>query len=97
VAVEGGEPVTISAVSAHAAPDAMARVFERGLVLANPSLSPVTFDLRALSPGRAYRRIRATQGQDVAANNGAAVGETVTLGERDALFLVRTSAKDGGS
>lgn len=97
VAVEGGEPVTISAVSAHAAPDAMARVFERGLVLANPSLSPVTFDLRALSPGRAYRRIRATQGQDAAANNGAAVGETVTLGERDALFLVRTSAKDGGS
>ncbi len=88
--VEGAGPVTISAVSAHAAPDAMARVFERGLVLANPSLSPVTFDLRGLSPGRSYRRMRASPGQDGAVNNGTPVGDAVTLGERDALFLVRT-------
>ncbi|MBM4156861.1 MAG: hypothetical protein FJ221_17810 [Lentisphaerae bacterium] len=91
VTVEGAAPVTIAAVSAHAAPDAMARVFERGLVLANPSLAPVTFDLKSLSPGRTYRRLRATAGQDAEANNGAPVGDTVTLGERDALFLVRTA------
>jgi len=95
VTVEGGEPVTLSAVSAHAAPDAMARVFERGIVLANPSLSPVTFDLRTLSPGRTYRRLRATPGQDGEVNTGAAAGDTVTLGGRDALFLVRTAGTAG--
>lgn len=87
--VEGREAVVLKSVRAHAAPDAVARVFERGLVLANPSVEPFTFDLRALSPGRSYERIRATRGQDGAANNGEPVGATVTLGGRDALFLRR--------
>lgn len=89
ISVEGPEPVTIATLSAHAQPDAMCRVFERGLVIANPSRSPYTFDLDAISPGRSYRRLQAVPTQDTKTNNGQPVGARVTLGERDALFLVR--------
>jgi hypothetical protein len=87
--VEGREPVTIERVTAHAQPDAMVRVFEHGLVLANPSLAPVTFDLAKLTPGRSYRRIQATPQQDTQANNGAPVGDRVMLGPLEGLFLLR--------
>ncbi len=87
--VESTEPVVIQSITAHASPDAMCRVFEKGLVLANPGLRPYTFDLRRLSPGRRYRRLRATACQDAATNNGRLVGDRVTLDERDGLFLVR--------
>lgn len=87
--VEGSEPVTIQSLGVYPSPDAMYRIFQKGIVLANPSLKPYTFDLAALSPGRSYRRLQATPKQDVAANNGAPVSGTITLGPRDALFLVR--------
>jgi len=89
-AVESSEPVAISSITVHSHPDAMCRVFEGGLVLANPSRDPYTFDLEAITPGRSYRRLKATKFQDSVANNGRRVGATVTLGDRDALFLVRT-------
>ncbi len=89
--VEGPEPVTIRSVTAHAHPDAMARVFEKGIVLANPGLKPYTFDLGKLSPGRAYRRLRGTPAQDPKTNDGSPVAGPVTLGPKDALFLVRTN------
>ena len=87
--VEGSEPVTIQAVGAHPHPDAMYRIFEKGIVLANPGLKTYTFDLAAISPGRNYRRLQATPKQDLTANNGAPAGGKITLGERDALFLIR--------
>jgi hypothetical protein len=87
--IEGPEDVTIRRITAHAHPDAIYRVFEHGLVLANPSRRPYTFDLDQLLPGRQYRRIQATPRQDTENNNGRLVGSTVTLEERDALFLVR--------
>jgi hypothetical protein len=87
--IEGKQAVTLRSLTAHAHADAICRVFEGGIVLANPSLKPYTFDLKDLSPGRQYRRIKATARQDVENNNGRPVGPTVTLGERDALFLVR--------
>lgn len=86
---EGREPITITALSAHAHPDAMCRVFERGIVIANPSLDPYVFDLGALSPGRNYRRIQAVPSQDTKTNDGQPAQGKITLGERDALFLVR--------
>ena len=62
------------------------REFEHGLVLANPSHRPQTFDLgnsfpagRSAASGARRNRIRT--------NNGSPVGETITLGERDAIFL----------
>ncbi len=87
--VEGAEAVTVERLEAYAHPDVMCRVFEKGLVLANPGHAPHTFDLEALTPGRAYERLRATPGQDRATNSGERVGRQVTLGERDALFLRR--------
>jgi hypothetical protein len=87
--VEGPEPVMVQKITAYAHPDAMYRLLENGLVLANPSLKPYTFDLQAISSRRHYRRLQGAAGQDLQTNNGAPVGNTVTLGDRDALFLVR--------
>jgi hypothetical protein len=88
-AIEGSEPVTVHAVTAYAHPDTICRVFEGGIVLANPSYQPWTFDLAKLTPGKSYRRIQAVATQDVQTNNGLPVGEQVTLGKQDALFLKR--------
>jgi hypothetical protein len=88
-AVEGNAPVSVESVSVHAHPDAMYRAFEKGLVLANPSERPYTFDLRSLAPGRRYRRLRATPSQDAATNTGRPVGDSLTVGAKDAIFLVR--------
>lgn len=87
--VEGGEPVYLDEVTVHNAPDAMARRFEHGLVLANPSTRPFEFDLKALAPGAALRRLRGTPQQDPKTNSGEAVGDKVAVPPRDALFLAR--------
>lgn len=88
--IEGSEPVTIQKITAHSHPDAMYRIFENGIVLANPGHSSYAFDLAKLSPGRSYRRLQATAGQDTQANNGENIGATVTLGPLEGLFLLRT-------
>jgi len=87
--IEGGAPVTIEKISVHAHPDVMVRPFEKGLVLANPSLRPYTFDLSALAPGRNYRRLQGSALQDPVTNNGRPVETRVTLAPKDALFLIR--------
>ncbi len=89
--IEGAEPVWLRNLSAHAAPDVILRDFDRGLVLANPTYHEFTFNLARLFPGQEFRRIRGTARQDRQTNNGRPVGDTVALGERDALFLVRVS------
>lgn len=91
--IESPEPVVIESIRAHAHPDAMYRVFEKGLVLANPARRPYTFDLNSIAPGRSYRRLKATKFQDNVTNNGEPVSDKVTLGERDALFLLQIMAK----
>ena len=85
--IEGIEPVWIESVTVHAHPDAIYRVFEHGVVLANPSRQPYTFDLDVISPEKSYRRLQGTATQDLKTNNGQPVFGAVTLGERDALFL----------
>ncbi len=92
IEVEGGAPVWIREVSAHAAPDRMVRAFERGLVLANPAPRNQVFDLERLAPGRRFRRLRASPHQDPGTNTGEPVGRTVTLGPKDGLFLVDVAA-----
>ncbi len=87
--LDGTEPLTLLDAAVHAHPDARARVFERGLVLANPSRQPYTFDLAALTPDRTYRRLAGSPAQDPSANNGQPAGAQITLGPRDALFLQR--------
>jgi hypothetical protein len=85
--VEGSSPVYLREVAAYDHPGAMFRLYERGIVLANPSPRPYTFDLGGIAPGAAYRRLRGSSRQDPETNNGADVGDTVTLPPRDALFL----------
>ncbi|MBN1421540.1 MAG: hypothetical protein JXP34_22395 [Planctomycetes bacterium] len=88
ISVEGIEKVSISRIAAHAHPDAIARVFEHGIVLANPSPRPYRFDLRALAPGRSFRRIRGRPEQDAGTNDGSPAGAEITLAPKDAIFLV---------
>jgi len=88
VRIEGGEPFTIASVAACAHPDTICRLYEHGLVLANPSPRPFVFDLEKLYPGRAFRRLQGTELQDTKTNDGSRVGAKVTLAPKDALFLV---------
>jgi hypothetical protein len=92
--IEGAGPVSIKSIRVHAAPDAIYREFERGLVLANPSPRPYTFDLAQLFPRQHFRRLKGTARQDPATNNGAAVGDSLTLGPKEGLFLVKEAAAD---
>jgi hypothetical protein len=86
---EGGEPVWLSDLTAHAAADAIARDYEHGVVLANPSTRPFNFDVAALFPGAKLRRLQGSPDQDPKTNDGAPAGATVTVGPRDALFLMK--------
>jgi hypothetical protein len=90
--IEGAEPVTLRSLTAHTAPDAHYRLFEHGIVLANPGRAAYTFDLARLAPNRAFRRLRATPRQDTRANSGEPVGARVTLDPLEGLFLVEADA-----
>lgn len=89
--IEGATQVVLIDFAAYPHPDGMARIFEGGLVLANPSPAPFTFDLRQLSSGGSYSRLLASPSQDRIVNNGTPVGEQVTLPPMDALFLSITT------
>ncbi len=86
---ETSAALTISNVTVHSAADAMAREFENGVILANPSHHNYTFDLQELFPGMKLRRLQATSKQDTKTNNGQPVRGSVTLAPIDALFLLK--------
>jgi hypothetical protein len=86
---EGTEPVEIADMSLHAQADAICREYEHGAALANPSLHPYAFDMAKLFPRQRFRRLKGSENQDPATNDGSAVGTSLTLGPRDAIFLVR--------
>lgn len=86
---EGGEPVYLAGLTIHSHCDAMTRLYEHGLVLANPGLKPYSFNLAELYPGEKFQRLSGSPKQDPATNNGAEAGPAVNLGPRDALFLIR--------
>lgn len=87
--VEGSGPIWISRIEVYARPDAMYREFENGLVLANPSPRPYTFDLAGLCLGQRFRRLKGSVGQDLLTNDGSPVTSRVTLDSKDALFLIK--------
>ena len=87
--VESNEPVWIKDISIHAHPDAVYREFENGLVLGNPSSHEYQFNLNDILPGKKYKRIMASPGQDTIINNGKPEGAEITLGVREGLFLER--------
>jgi hypothetical protein len=88
--VENSEPLWITNLSVHNAPDTMYRVFEKGLVLANPSNNDYIFNIKDIDPNRKYRRLIASSKQDTKTNDGSPIGKTVTLKPYDALFLTTT-------
>jgi len=85
IEVAGAAPVVVASLSAHAAPDAVARRFEHGLVLANPGSTPFNFDLARLAPNTRLRQISGVRG-DGSVNNGKDVGASISL-THDAIFL----------
>ncbi len=87
--VEGTEPIRIRSIRVYAHPDAMVRQFEGGLVLANPSPRPYTFELDKIAPGERFRRIKGSSQQDPAINDGSPVAGKVILQPKEGLFLVR--------
>jgi hypothetical protein len=87
--VEGPEPIYVKRLEVRNAPDVAYREFENGLVLANPSDRPFTFELESLFPGKHFTRLLATPEQDRSVNDGKPAGTTVTIPARDALFLIR--------
>lgn len=89
IVAEGAPAIAVGAVSVHAAPDCVLREYERGAILANPSPAPQAFALAPLLPGRSFRRLQATAGQDAKTNDGSPVAGTVIVPPKDALFLIR--------
>lgn len=87
--MESNEDVCFEALTIYSAPAAAYREFDNGLVLANPSNSPLAFDLSEISPNCVYARIMGTIGQDTETNNGKQETGIVTLPALDALFLTK--------
>ncbi len=86
---EGSDPVELAGLTMHAAPAAMVRQFEHGVVLANPGNKPYAFELAKLFPGKKLVRLKGSAGQDPKTNDGSAAGATVTVPATDALFLIK--------
>jgi len=86
--IEGPGPVWISRIKAYACPDVMYRLFEHGLVLANPSPRPYVFDMDKFFGEQRFRRLRGTRTQDPVCNNGSVVSGKLSLKPREGLFLV---------
>jgi hypothetical protein len=89
--VEGDRPVFFEKLSAHAATDAIYREFENGVVFANPSTRPYTFNLGRLFPGASFRRLEGSKEQDPQTNDGRPLGEKLTLSPKDGLFVVKSN------
>jgi hypothetical protein len=85
--VEGEQPLTFVSMSVHSAQDRRYREYENGAVFANPSTRECTFDVESMFPGVTLRRIDGSENQDPRTNNGALVGERLTLAAKDALFV----------
>lgn len=85
--IESNELLSIKDITVHAYPDVAYRLFDNGLVLANPSLKPFEFDLKKIAPGIKLARLQGTAIQDVITNNGKMVSDKLMIGEREGLFL----------
>jgi hypothetical protein len=89
--VEGEQPLYFERITAHSATDGRYREYEGGVVFANPSTRPYTFNVGRLFPGVTLRRLQRSEKQDPheRVNDGSVVGEELTLQAKDGRFLVR--------
>jgi hypothetical protein len=87
---EGDQPVYFERLAAHSGQDGRYREYENGAVFANPSTRQHTFELKKLFPGVTLRRVQGSRKQDPKTNNGQYLGDKLTLGPKDALFVVKS-------
>lgn len=87
--VEGSQALWISRIQAYAHPDVIYRQFENGLVVANPSPRPYTFELDKLFPEQRFRRLQGSRTQDTVSNDGSVILEKLNLGPKEGLFLTK--------
>lgn len=87
IEIEGGGEVNLREISLVNEPLIIAREFENGVVLVNPSLNPFTFDLEKLFKGMRFKRLEASPNQDATVNNGKLVKEKVKVPGLNGLFL----------
>lgn len=62
--IDGKQDFAVRNVEIHSATDAVAREFEHGVALLNPSNKPYTFDIESLFPGAELKELRST-GHDI--------------------------------
>ncbi|WP_298238975.1 hypothetical protein [uncultured Algibacter sp.] len=89
IEIEGGGEVAIENIRLVNGQLALARAFENGVVLVNPSLEPFTFHLDELFPDSKFKRLKASAHQDKKVNNGNDVGKTVSVSGLNGLFLIK--------
>ncbi|WP_319268626.1 hypothetical protein [uncultured Draconibacterium sp.] len=87
IEIEGSGSIDIQNFMLLNDTQALAREFENGIVLVNPSTLPYKFNLETLFPNTKLKRLTATSKQDSKVNNGKRVSATVTLPPLDGLFL----------
>jgi hypothetical protein len=89
VEVEGTETIWIRNIHAFAGPDARAREFKNGVILANPAPHSQVFNLAEIFPDREFSRLVGSSKQDPVTNDGSGVSGEVELSAKDALFLIK--------
>ena len=88
IAFEGSAAVAVRNIKIFHAPDVLARRYQNGLVLANPSGRQFRFNLASMYPGRKFKRLTATPCQDQQYNDGRIEAGQVTVAPKDGLFLI---------
>ncbi|WP_162051072.1 MULTISPECIES: hypothetical protein [unclassified Lentimonas] len=86
--IEGHEIAVLESIEAYKAPDVIYREFENGIVIGNPSLNEVVFDLKQHFPGQSFRKMNGYI--DPIYNDGAVIGPKLALPALDGIFLERT-------
>jgi hypothetical protein len=92
--VEGEQQVYFAGMTAHSAADGRYREYEGGIVFANPSTRPYTFNVgvlfkELLDSGVTLQRLQGSLNQDPLTNDGSEVSEQLTLSAKNALFVVK--------
>ncbi len=93
--VEGEGRLYFQRLTAHAAQNVAYREYENGVVFANASARPYTFDVASLFPSTlTLRHINGSANQDPhdQVNNGQEITGSVTLQAKDGLFVEKVPA-----
>lgn len=90
IKIEGGAPFLIHSIEAYSHPDVVAREFEHGVIVTNPSPNPYQFNLVEIFGDDHFQRLKGSTNQDPVTNDGSDSGSIVELNGRDALFLIKS-------